>query len=358
MITPPSYTLDYVPGSSFNLDYFIHGYSEPIFIPQEHCKDWVNFNSYDEGSRFRVIVNLKMPSRMPHPGTNRCNFLIEENKNSTEGMIGARVLITGTIFIDVPFPGRYAELSLDVKNTPLGQPVVISPKVRNRGKETINAPLNIHIKNYDNQTVKSFSIMTGDISPASEKTFFESFNSEELGSARYRVYAELDYDGEYDAIAIKEFMIGDLFVELIGVTHEAEKENYVPVKLNVESWWGEPLNNVYADVIVHSEQGYMVTRFKTISRNLNPWAENELIGYMDASNMHEGIYNLKVTLHYQGRTSEFEQEFKLLAPLKESSDNLNVSYFMLLFNPIFLLVLILVILLLDIVWIMNHKKTN
>lgn len=358
-IAPSKYTLNFVPNSNLKVTFDVHGYSQPIFIPGDNCKNWVTSNSYKTDKFHKVNINLKLPDKMPHPGKNVCKIFIDENVSiSSKTMIGARTYVSATIEIIVPFPGKYAELSLDVKNTALGQPVIISPKVKNLGDEIIDAPIDIKVKDYDNKIVKSFNFMSGEILPSSEKTFFKTFDSEELGSARYKVYAKLLYDGEYDAEIINKFMIGDLYVELFNITNKAEKETYVPIEVDVESWWGEPLKNVYATIDVYSKDHKKISSFKTISKNLDPWEKNNLIGYLDASKMDEGIYNFKTTLHYKDKTSEFESEFKLLAPLKESVDNFNVSYIALLFNPIILLIIIFLILILDIVWITNHKKSG
>lgn len=242
-----------------------------------------------------VDVRLKLPEKIDKPGDNRISIVARE-KPVEIGFIATAVEIRGTIIIAVPYPGKYAEVGLQVSDGNIDSLIPVFAKIYNRGKEKLTVNLNINFYTDKSDFVSHMSFEPVDMESGSDRDFRRPLNTSGFKPGNYMAEAILNY-GE-TVKTNQTFRIGYLFVNITNFTDKLPQTGIQKFVVGIQSRWNGDIEDVYADInISNSSYNYI---FRTPSKRLLAWGEETLVGFLDTTNLN-GEYDSDVIVSYSGK---------------------------------------------------------
>lgn len=359
-VVPSRLDVPFYPGFEQTVEYTVKGYDNPLL---EMLCPYVIFNndSVQSGFDTRFSVTIKLPEVIDaEPGELNCGFMIREG--GIPGMprgVGGRVEVAATIMVHVPYKGRYATMSFEASNANKGDPVYFHVIVNNLGEFDLEDIIaKIEIKDIENKTKEILYTEPISVPIFSAADIWKELDTKSYDTARYRAIAVVDYGGNEPAKAESSFLIGKLFVNFLGMTKNATTGLISPISLDVESWWGNKINNVYANLVLINGSGVVFTSFKTISQVLAPWQKAALTGYLDAANISPGAYEMNISLHYDEEQSNIKAAFDIvsLPEPEELKPSMTEIVKDIATSPIFLVSIVLLLIIINIMMRFKLKK--
>lgn len=268
--------------------------------------EYVNLSKTSFIGQGLFSAEINLPEKIQKPGKH--NILIgaiETDKLSNDSVIGGIAAVQAVIEIIVPYPGEYIEATLKVDDVNEGQKVPIQVEIKNLGTSNLNISSLIDV--YVQGEGKSISRKDlGSIFVKSKETVVlkDFIDSEEFKPGSYELNFTLDY-GE-KLILNSLFRIGHFFVDIKDYSYVFEEKRINPFFITLENSWNLKMENVYAEVSV-TDEGKVISEFKTPSINLEPWEIKNISGYFDASDVLEGKYTANIRVYY-----EDDSNFKLV----------------------------------------------
>ncbi|MBU3913737.1 MAG: hypothetical protein KKE50_06620, partial [Nanoarchaeota archaeon] len=234
-------------------------------------------------------------------------YIRVEEVNDNSGGVGTRIVIGALIAIYVPYPGKYAEISLTTKDVNEGESVPVTLEVSNLGKEDIFVNPVLEIYNYDNTKIDLMNLGLRSARTQAKEKFETQINTKNYQPGVYTAFASVDYGGSETARANSTFRIGTLSVAVVNWTSMFKKGKISKFDIEIESLWNSKINSVYASVNI-SRDGNMLDYFKTSPSTLEMWQKSTITGYLNAEGADEGSYDANITLYYEDRTSSRDVE--------------------------------------------------
>ncbi|MDI6736996.1 MAG: hypothetical protein QME12_00585, partial [Nanoarchaeota archaeon] len=262
------------------------------------------------------------------------------------------------IYVHIPVKGKYATISLNADNANKGEPVYFKVTVTNLGDTAlkgINAA--IDVTDIDGNIKETLYTMQSDVEPFASTEMWKRMETTEYEAARYNAKAVMAYGGEKPAYAETSFLIGKLFVKFLGMEINATAGKINPVTVNVESWWGDLIENVRAEVSMYDNKSEFKGSFRTEGVDLQPWQKASLQGYWDANALEAGDYNATITLKYKG--GETRETVNVLLQKQPEEPKTSMTFDKIkevLVSPAFLIVLVLILIINVAVWALKQKK--
>ncbi|MDD4878377.1 MAG: hypothetical protein PHO02_05075 [Candidatus Nanoarchaeia archaeon] len=319
-----------------------------------------NETLYDEDGVNSFTVDIKLPQKIDAiPGKYDCGFIMHKAKdiNAPPG-VAAKAEVKASINILIPVEGKYATITLSADNVNKGEPVYFKVSASNLGDTPLYA-LNavIDVMDIDGNIKETLYTTQSDVQPFSSTEMWKKMDTEDFEPARYNAKAVMAYGGEKPAYAETSFLIGKLFVKFLGIQMNATEGKINPVTVDVESWWGDPIENVRAEISIYNASGVLKGEFRTESTDLSPWQKATLRGYWDANGIEAGNYDANVTLRYKGgETSEIVKvKLNSLPEEKKKSDAFG-KIAGVIASPVFLILLVLILVINISVWLIKQKK--
>ncbi|MFC1648647.1 hypothetical protein ACFL1B_04270 [Nanoarchaeota archaeon] len=247
-----------------------------------------------------VKYSFTLPSEM-RPGIRTSQIMIMEKPPEGGAMISAVVHIGHQIFIDVPYPGKWLEIDLQIPNKESGEEVPMKTKIRSRGEEVINIIKGkVDIYNWDDELVDTLDTNTvTNLASQGSSELIANWDSTGHPSGDYNAIATVTYDGSSetdDAI----FKLGSMEVRLVEHTNTVfYRKGIVPFRLIAESYWSELIPRIKAHVDVYNGTTKL-TEFDTLTQDIEPWKKKELDGYLDANVLGLETYDIKINLSFSG----------------------------------------------------------
>ncbi len=313
------------------------------------CIDIITINRTIKASgdnRAKVLAHVKLPERM-EPGSTRCGIKISEFAEEGQ-QLGVAVNIIGVIQIDVPFPGRYAILNLNAENAMPDQDLRVSATITNLGTDELDAQADIIIKDYKNDTVKLKKTDSHRLQSKESREFYIVLKAGTLESGKYMAKAIYDY-GAGITSGEKPFIIGQLNLELNNYTKELKSESISPFSVTVSSLWGNPLENVFAEINLFDKDGIVLLNGKTPSTTIGPYSTEIIDSFLDTNQIGPGNYSGEIILH--SRDKDFSNKVEFIV-MEKKSLILPTFYA----TPYAFLLIILAIIVTDIVYMRMLKK--
>ncbi|MBW6442716.1 hypothetical protein K0A97_02960 [Patescibacteria group bacterium] len=271
------------PGVEFEI------YSEGAF------SEYVTLNTNRLKGGGQVNALLQLPLESNEPG--RRMLLIGAKQIPKDvAMLGMVGNVRGVIFINVPYPGKYAELEFRSSNANVGESIEFNFKIYSRGKEDINTFTKIDIYDLTGNFIESIFLETGLIKSGE---FFEGkafLNTENYVAGDYLAVLSVDYG---EGVTEKEtiFKLGRLFVGISNYTKTFERGKLNRFEIEVESFWNNPIENVYANVSIIN---YSRLNFLSPSITLSPWGKKILTGFFDTTDLNEEQFQALIQVYYEG----------------------------------------------------------
>lgn len=306
-VSPPTYTIDFSPGleQEFRFHFLADPGAELNISVEGDMAQYVRLSKTRIVGSEVIFVNLKLPKELPSPGMHTIFISAEEQSNGEQGIVLLGI-IKSRIFVKSPYPGKYAEVSLSATNANVGENVNLTYEVQNLGTESLNILPKLIVYDFNNESVQVLSLEPIFLPNTKSKKVLTYLDTSKYPAGFYSVDIFLEYGGESSARSSAFFRLGELNVHILNYTTNFVKDKINRFDVYIESFWGNPLENVYAEVEIPD---YNI-KFSTPSSTLNGFSKSMLTGYFDTTGIAEDKFKGKIILHYADKTTEKEVSLK------------------------------------------------
>ena len=375
-VTPARTTIDFQPGlkqtvsfsivNSENQDMELVIYAQGDLSESISLKENAITMSASEGSR-QMSYEVSLPSELK-PGLNIGEVVVLQlpgKSGSSEAYVGAALAVVSQLYVNVPFPGQYAEADLNVVNAEKdGEAVFIIPVV-NRGKEHLSSvKANVDIYNKLNEKVGSFNTVEIEVASGQRGEIVHKWKAE-VPVGRYRAVATLIY-GTNPPKTInleKQFNVGTSDLELQEISvNEFQLGDIAKFEMLVENKWSEQISGAYAQTQVYSDVGDVIADFNSAQYDISPLSKMVMVSYWDTAGVREGDYETKIFLRYGDKSSQKNVELKVS---EDSIEVIGLGYVISSgksgvagnSNLVFILIIVIVVLvLINLLWFLVLRK--
>jgi len=322
-VSPGRVTLKYVPNYLYEggACFSIHEISHLEISTGGEFKDNIVLLNTEDNQLYPeqqgcLRYSLKMPSNIDTPGPHRTVIYALEVPENVVGTIFAIVRVEHQIDIIVPYPGKYLVVTgFTAKNSDAGTVVPITIDIVNKGNETVNSAEGT-VLIYDNSMNLIGTVKTNNaknIEPEQTRQLSANWNSGDYREGNYHAEARIVYDIN-STTSKTDFKLGGLDVSLMDYSKEIIIGGIKPFSLIADSIWSETVKGVRAIVEVYnySNSSRPATSFETLTRDIPPWGTEDLKGFIDTTNLNLGTYDLKITLHYENFSKEYEKNLSII----------------------------------------------
>ncbi|MDO8556681.1 MAG: hypothetical protein Q7R96_05935 [Nanoarchaeota archaeon] len=352
-LSPSTLTLLYQPGTQQPFTFYAmnnigapinaHFYIEGVYKQYITLKEEVV--AIEPGQMREIQGMITFPEKPLEPGQQHIKIgVIEEplNKGEVQGVI-AKAGVEMRVRFDVPYPGKYTTLRLEIPPINAGEKLPITVYLKNLGKETINELTGtIHLETEGN-IIKTLPFSYTNFLTGTEKTYSTTQPTNDFKPGDYQATVLIDYDGT-KALATTDFKLGTLFVNLTNYTRIHQQGSISPITLDIQSRWNKNIDDIYA-IISITDQGRELAHLQTPSISLIPWDQGVIRAYWDVTNTPPGDYTGIITLHYAGTQHDYPALFTVYKKLTIPTNYLLIG-------------IIALIILIDILWLLFRKKRN
>lgn len=299
-VSPPSYKLDYTSSGTYELKFAVRnnaGQEQAVSISTRGdlsayatLSDSELLIPKDRFGEFTVSLQLPPTPEDISPGRHEIEIFIRELSDGGSG-IAAKTGVISSIYIFIPYPGRYAEISgFTVESRNIGEDTPVSFSIINRGQEDLTDTTAIlMLQSHDNTTLQTVSYPGIDI--PTEKSYSESFTfkTATLPASDYKATLTYTYDDK-ELTAQQAFMLGHFNVTITDYPAEVEQGGIVPFPFTVKSLWK---GDIYVTATV-SVAGTAAMR--TSREPLKEFQALTFQGYMDTTPLELGPQEGVITL--------------------------------------------------------------
>lgn len=339
-VSPPHYQVNFEPGmdKEYRFDFITDPGTVLTTSVEGDLAKYVTLDKKELDGGGIVQARLKFPKKIDLPGSHVI-FITASEVSSKPGFALAGV-IKGRIIVQVPYPEQYAQISLDVSNANVGEPVNFVLRINNLGELDITTAPYIDIFDSENKKVERLQLPIVTMASIEERDLSIVWDTSKHQAGSYRAVAFADY-GARTVQAEKKFRLGELFIEITSTSSDFVRDTINRFDLGIESFWKDPLNDVYATVDV---VGYPIS-FTTPTIKVEGFTPAVLTGYFDTTGIVEDKFKMHMIVHYQNKTTERTVDVRF----KREIDYLTIS----LVAGLILLVGIVVGL---VIWIKKQRK--
>ena len=304
-VSPAKYEVDFVPGLEGEYKFNFFSDNPELEFEVSVRGDLAEYITLDKetfccGSG-SVTAALNLPDAIETPGPHSIEV---GAKPVSTGRVGANVgivaRVNGLIRVWVPYPGKYADVDFSVGDANSGEKAPYNLEISSRGDDTILTNSAIEVFDSENKSAGTYYVGIDTIPPAQDVKIASEIDVSNLGSGSYRAVASVSYEGGVKK-AEDDFKLGTLNVKIINYTRSLKKNAINPFTIEVESFWNDKIENLYAEVFVEGTD----ISFKTPSVQLKAWSKTKLLGYFDTTDLKNNEqFQVKMVLHYDGETTE------------------------------------------------------
>ena len=355
--TKLSQQYDFSPNMQIIQDYTMHSTSRHTLDHELYARgDLAGFVSFEppilkqvpSGAYvpFKVILNL--PYKIEEPGMHQIYIGVRE-LFQTESGAGARTAVEDRIKIRVLFPEPYLKTSLSIPDGNSNDLLTCKVNVENWGEPKINkikATINIYDAN--NQVITTLNTDETSLSRGEYGKLTALLDTFGWTQGEYHADAVINWDGQQKT-AEDDFKLGELDANIISYTAEFEKNKLSPFDVEVESDWGNPIQNVYAVIDLPNN------KIQTPSKILQPWSKEILTAYWDTTPLEPGKYDANIELHYGSKTKT--QPIKVWI-VDEVTQTQRKPITTLLSTSIIWLLIIILLIIFNLVWLYHRYKKS
>lgn len=314
-ITPGRKTINFEPNLQTSVQFSIINNEKKdmrvlIYVEGEmndSVKLYVNstqFRSSDDSKSF--TYDVKLPRTLEQPGIHETKIVAREVPINSGTTVGASPTVVSQLYINVPYPGKYAKVIMNVKDTDGTKPVRFFVSLDNLGLDDIsNAKAIIDI--YDSKNDKMTTINTNTISLKSKDRgdLVAEWNSNKILPGAYYAKAVVFYDNKLADTDIV-FSVGQVLVDILSIdVNDFKLGGIAKFSVLIENKGGANLNNVYTEVSLNDKNGNSVAIFKSASENfVQSNVKTTLSAFLDTKNIKEGIYTGNIKLYFNDQVTE------------------------------------------------------
>jgi hypothetical protein len=244
-------------------------------------------------------VHLKLPENLSKPGSHILYVAIREAKNdSSGGAIGGLASIRAPIKILVPYPGQYVESELKVGNINEGELAEYDLEIQNLGDEDTILDVFIEVFSVGKSGNRVLMDRVDDviIKTKNSVTVSDTLATSNFEAGDYYVQATITYSNKTEVVS-DNFRIGEFLVDIVDYDYMFDAGRINQFDITIENRWNTRIDSVYADVTI-TDEGKVVSTFRTVSVDTSPWEVKEMTGFFDATDMEVGRYLANMRVNY------------------------------------------------------------
>jgi LPXTG-motif cell wall-anchored protein len=303
---PAIIEVDYEAGKEFAIEYTVDTTPDKKlnFSAEGDFYQYVTLSKTKMQGSGVFEARIKLPPTAEKPGTNLLYIFAKQEVDPKAGF-GTAISVGALIKIYVPYPGMYAESTLQIENVNKGQEAKARLHITNRGKETINMIPEIKIYSGEETiTTKKMSQELIVLAPAESTDLETIIDTTNYIPGNYQAEVTTIYGGEKPTVARANFRVGELNIEIINYTKKIITEKINPFKITIQNDWKDRIDGVYANISMMGEGGQL--SFLTPPVNIEGFQTYELSGFADASTLKKGEYQTNISIHYSSKTSSIQ----------------------------------------------------
>jgi hypothetical protein len=348
-VSPGIYEVDFEPGlkEQFVFDFiFDEGVESEVYIEGDLSQYFEVDKEFLVGEGI-VVSKMDLPDSIDTPGPHRVFIGARQTTSAPGGGIGLAGDVRGVILVDIPYPGKYAQIDIfEVTNANQGEPINISLKVLNQGKENINAYAAAEVYDEDNELVDRIYLGSSFIETTKSYTFNKVSDTFSYKPGDYKIKAIINYEGGI-LESERTFRLGTLELKISDYTKEFEMDKINPFIIEVESFWNNKIDSAYVDVQII---GYNIS-FLTPSAEVDRWSKVNFTGFLDTTGIKEKKFKANIVAHYADKTTSQTVNLKI-------KSEINYGLYALIGGGIFLAILFISIIIAMIILFMKVRKNE
>ncbi len=346
-LSPARIEIPYQPGANLTYDFMVlNNLKTPLLVELyttgELSKQIVIHGplkfELDPGMVRKLSFSIFMPEGL-EPGLHKSGIGAIEGIPETEGggtQLAARAAVVMQVWVRVPYPGKYIEISLHAEDVELGEETPLRITIKNLGSEDILAEDEINI--FENEE-KLATVSAGKAQVKARETaeLKASWKADHAGT--YRAEALVKYDGS-EATASATFRVGTLDLEIINLSRERVSPGEIAkFKLKLKSLWNQPIQAIHADLEIVKEDKTLKSA-SSAPFDLGVWEEKEIPIFLETAGLEEGNYDARVKVYFENRTKErfFENRLEIVK-YKPPEISLSILAIVLLIALVFIFIL-------------------
>ncbi len=325
-ITPGRAVFDYAPGRQEDVSFKVINNEHKdmivlIYVEGELSQNialyqkMVEFKADEEEKELKYTFNL--PMSLERPGTYKTRIMAMEvpEKSETGTFVGATPAVTTELYIKVPYPGKYLEMDLDIKESDVNETTRFIVSTFNSGEEKIaGAYAIINILNKTNDIVATLRSDTAGIDLKQRKDFIVEWKANALPGS-YVARATVIYDEKTDSIE-KLFDIGTVKIELVDIIVENFKLGGIAkFTIIADNKWDTEIKDVYSKILIFNSLNETIADSKSATMDFPAFKRTTMFAFWDTGvgNIQEGDYKGRITIYYSNKTIDREINAKVRA---------------------------------------------
>lgn len=312
-VTPAIQEINFEPGltKGFTFNFRTDQGTELDIFAEGDLAKYVKLSTKKLVGGGNVKVLLEFPEKIEKPGLHRISIGAREIIKKEGGAVGAAIDLRAVIKVRVPYPGEYAEIKFSTSNANQGEDIYFNLKIYSRGEKTIFTNSYVEIykltetsnifrkSKIQEDLVETLNLGTNSIDSTKSVEIKKSWDTTNQVSGKYKAVGIVEY-GEQRVDKGTGFKIGELYIEVVNYTKEFEKDKINKFDITIESFWNDPIEDIFANVsIIDSDISFL-----TPSINVDGFSKNILTGHLDTSSIEDSKFKAKIVLYYSEKTTE------------------------------------------------------
>lgn len=304
-VRPASYEVNFEPGLKKVYSFTFIADEGSIFemYTEGPFSEYVELSTEKIHGTGSVNALLQLPNQAEIPGRHR--LIVggrQVAKDEHAPMLGIVGNVQAVLFINVPYPGKYAELEFTTTNANTGGDVNFNLTISSKGDEDIVARSRIEIYDSTKQNLlETIQLPERTVKSTESVQLVSKLSTKDYLSGDYFAKAVVEYGGDKPAEKEAIFRLGKLFVDIVNYTQTVGREGINRFEIYVESYWNDPIPGLFAEVSIAN---YTELDFLTPSMTLEPWQVSILTGYFDTSEIKQSPFSARIKLKYANETTE------------------------------------------------------
>lgn len=306
-VTPGRTSIDFSPNMEKEVGFSIvnteHKAMNAAFTVSGDLKEYITMDN--AVSSFKSEVNskefkytLKLPEKLT-PGLHIGEIEaieLPEDINDVKLVVKATVSVVTQVYVYVPYPGKYVDVSLDIVPKGDSNKVNFYIPLVSRGEEKINSAKGT-IDIYKNE-VKIDTINTNEISIATTEKKELSAVWDAVNGGEYIAKVKVVYDGNVKEIE-KRFSVGNESIGLLGVsTNNFKLGDVARIRILVQNKLSDDVKDASASLSVFNSDSEKITDLKSENYEIPALSNKEMIVYWDTEKLETGDYDSELGINY------------------------------------------------------------
>ncbi len=345
-VSPAKYEINFEPNLKQTFSFEFRGDKDAIFdiYAEGDLADYLQLSTDTIKEKGVVTATLELPAELDVPGKHRLYVVAAQQAEDESGKGFALIgNARGVIQLEVPYPGKYAEVEFTTTNVKTGEDVEFKLKINNLGKEAINTKSYLEIYDSFEKKIETFYAGENALLPTESTEIAGSLGTSKYKPGKYKAAAVVEYEGK----TVKKeslFRIGELYMGITKHSNNFQKDKINRFEIEAESFWNDPIENVYATVTI-PEYGIS---FTTPSVAVNGFQKTVLTGFFDTSTIDAKTFQAKITLRYGDKITEDVVDLKF-------ENKIDYAFYSIILTIVFFLIITIA---LSIKLIMLERRLN